>query len=324
MRHARLKPDCHDTWHHCFNRAVGDQDDRPFSDADKEQFVRILMRISRLYAVRIVAYQVMSNHFHLLLQAPAEEPGETDTIQRYNAFYAKERRELRPGSAECREWQQRLRDISWCLRHLQHLYSAWYNRTRPVRRRGPVWAGRFKNTVLESGVAVWNCWQYIEANPLRAKLVADPGNYRFSSYGVWCQSGRHPFAEALQEHLIPALPAGVRELTPDEVQLELREGFAATARELGLTPENCGEEHDTNGVIDEVVDFATTVSRRMRFWTDGFVIGSELFVRNMVARYRPELPAVRHRVAKAEICQGLEVPVDTPICSWRRLRAIKY
>ena len=48
--------------------------------------------------------------------------------------------------------------------HFQHLCTAWYNRTRPERRRGPLWAGRFKNTVLESGLAVWACWAYVERN----------------------------------------------------------------------------------------------------------------------------------------------------------------
>ncbi len=93
------------------------------------------------------------------------------------------------------------------MRHLQHLYSAWYNRSRPIRRRGPLWAGRFKNTVLEDGAALWACWTYIERNPVRAGMVEDAADYRFCSYGRGRQSGRHPFAAALEAHLIPSLPA---------------------------------------------------------------------------------------------------------------------
>jgi hypothetical protein len=78
MRHPRLKPDYRDTWHHCYNRVVGTSDDRPFGDAEKEQFVRILHRVADFYAVRIVAYQVMSNHFHMLLQSPADPPSPED------------------------------------------------------------------------------------------------------------------------------------------------------------------------------------------------------------------------------------------------------
>jgi hypothetical protein len=50
MRQARLKPDYRDTWHHCYNRVVGTCEDRPFGDAEKEQFVRILRRVADFYA----------------------------------------------------------------------------------------------------------------------------------------------------------------------------------------------------------------------------------------------------------------------------------
>jgi hypothetical protein len=33
MRHSRLKPDYQDSWHHCYNRAVGTTADRPFAEA---------------------------------------------------------------------------------------------------------------------------------------------------------------------------------------------------------------------------------------------------------------------------------------------------
>ena len=72
MRHNRIKPDDRDTWHHCFNRISGTSLDLPFTDADKEQFIRILKRVSLLYTVKVVSFEVMSNHFHLLIQAPAE------------------------------------------------------------------------------------------------------------------------------------------------------------------------------------------------------------------------------------------------------------
>ena len=64
MRQARLKPDYQDTWHHCDNRTVGTRADRPFCDAEKEVFVRLLKRLAAFYTVRIVSYTFMSNHFH--------------------------------------------------------------------------------------------------------------------------------------------------------------------------------------------------------------------------------------------------------------------
>ncbi len=66
MRHARIKPDYEDTWHHCYNRAAGTRDDRPFGDAEKEVFVRLLKRLAAFYTVRVVSYTFMSNHFHII------------------------------------------------------------------------------------------------------------------------------------------------------------------------------------------------------------------------------------------------------------------
>ena len=64
MRQARQKPDYQDTWHHCYNRTVGTRADRPFGDAEKEMFVRLLKRLAAFYSVRVVSYTFMSNHYN--------------------------------------------------------------------------------------------------------------------------------------------------------------------------------------------------------------------------------------------------------------------
>jgi len=315
MRQARLKPDYRDTWHHGYNRIVGTREDRPLGDIEKEQFVRILRRVAGFYAVRIVAYQVMSNHFHLLLQAPEEPPSAEETARRFAAFHGGQRR-LVPGSPACEQWRARLRDVSWCLRHLQHLYTAWYNRTRPIRRRGPLWAGRFKNTVLDSGYALWACWTYIERNPVRAGLVADPADYRFSSYGQWAQTGRHPFPEAFERHLKPSLPLPYAEADDDAVRRALREEFARLAAEDAKAAPAEAEAALT--AAGQEPPFTLTARRRVRHWVDGLVIGSELFVSQTMRRVRTEAEVVRHRLATAAMA-GAEA---APVCCWRRLRVI--
>ena len=316
MRRARLKPDYRDTWHHCYNRTAGTSEDRPFGDPEKEQFVRILKRVADFYCVRIVAYQVMSNHFHLLLQSPEAEPSPEETVRRYEAFH-KRKRKLLPDSGLCKTWQGRLRDVSWCMRHLQHLYTAWFNRTRPVRRRGPLWAGRFKNTVLDTGEALWACWTYLERNPVRAGMVADSADYRFCSYGEWVQTGRHPFADAFVAALMPALPVPLQDLDAAAIQCELRQEFARLAAEDAKAPP---------AVVDAAIaaampepPFALTARRRVRHWVDGMVIGSELFVRDTMRHVRTEAEVARHRLAKA----APTAPETSPVCCWRRLRVMR-
>ena len=65
----------------------------------------------------------------------------------------------------------------------------------PVANRGPhralhrrhhstghVWQGRFKSPVIQEDAHLLVVLRYIEANPLRAKMVADLADYRWSSY----------------------------------------------------------------------------------------------------------------------------------------------
>ncbi len=300
MRQRRLKPDYKDTWHHCYNRTVGTTNDRPLDDVDKEVFVRILRRVCRLYAVRLVSYQVMSNHFHLLLHAPAQVPSEEETCRRFAAFH-NGKRFLTPGSQGVLRWQGRLRDVSWFMRHLEHLFTCWYNRSRPVRRRGSLWAGRFKNTVLESGAAVRACWIYIECNPLRAGMVADPADYRFCSCGIWAQSGRHPFEDHVRTFLIPALRGASRITDLPGLQQLLRE-------EIARRTEAEGPGSPT---------FSTSSHRRMRHWVDGLIIGSEVFIRNTMSRIRPEAEVSKHRLARSSDKPVLET---SALYCWRRLR----
>ena len=294
MRQPRIKMNDQDTWHHCYNRTAGTSSDRPFKDAEKEQFIRILKRVGTLYTVRIISYQVMSNHFHILLHAPAQPPSLEETCRRFRQFhYGK--RSISPDSPACLQWQARCRDVSWFMRHLQHLYTAWYNRSRNIRRRGSLWADRYKNTILQDGHAVWACWNYIENNPVRAGMVEDPADYRFCSYGAWSQSGRHPFESNIRKIVLPLMQEHFGVVSLGDIRLRMAEMLAAKAGKDWIEP-----------------GFTMTIQRSVRHWTDGLVIGSELFVREVMSRYRPAHEVARHRMARSR----------DPAClfAWRRVR----
>ncbi|MDP2881937.1 MAG: hypothetical protein Q8N89_10175, partial [Azonexus sp.] len=44
------------------------------------------------------------------------------------------------------------------------------------------WEGRFKSSVVQAENYLLACQRYIELNPVRAGMVVDPGQYRWSSY----------------------------------------------------------------------------------------------------------------------------------------------
>jgi hypothetical protein len=86
-----------------------------------------------------------------------------------------------------------------------------------------------------------------------------------------------------------------------------------------------GDASEVTGAVaaDAVVDGVKAarrrsmdLNRRMRCWTDGLVIGSEKFVREIMSRARGVPIDSGHRVMKLET--GADVD---DLCAWRRLRA---
>ncbi len=53
---------------------------------------------------------------------------------------------------------------------------------RVYRRSGSLWEGRYKSSVVQAESHLLACQRYIELNPVRAGMVVDPGQYRWSSY----------------------------------------------------------------------------------------------------------------------------------------------
>jgi len=49
-------------------------------------------------------------------------------------------------------------------------------------RTGTLWEGRYRSSLIDSERYFLQCSQYIETNPVRARLVLGPGEYRWSSF----------------------------------------------------------------------------------------------------------------------------------------------
>ena len=275
MRRARLKPDHLSLFYHVYNRVAGEPGYFPFGAMEKEHFVQLLHKLNTFFTVKVIAYQVMSNHFHLVIQSPEEMPNTEEVCRRY-ALYYPDRCKLEPSDPYCETLARRMRDISWYMHDLQQQFSTWFNRTRPARRRGVLWADRFKHTLLGDSQAVWECLKYVEMNSVRANMVSNPADYRFCSYGVWAATGRHPFEENVREVLLPYL----RGLYLFESIKQLRQSLYDTfVRIRGIQEEPDGK----------MQLFVLQIDRRVRYWVDGLVIGSELFVQDMILRSRGNL-----------------------------------
>jgi len=53
---------------------------------------------------------------------------------------------------------------------------------RDHRRSGGLFEGRYRSSTIENENYWYTCMRYVETNPVRAKIVAEPGEYRWSSY----------------------------------------------------------------------------------------------------------------------------------------------
>ena len=49
---------------------------------------------------------------------------------------------------------------------------------------GSLWEGRHKGNIIDTDVYFLTCMRYIELNPVRANMCANPGEYRWSSYAA--------------------------------------------------------------------------------------------------------------------------------------------
>ena len=88
------------------------------------------------------------------------------------------------------------------MRELQRGFTLLYNERCGYGRSGHLWQDRFRSQLIESAAYLWTCLKYVEMNPVRAKITSDPGQYSGSSYGVWTESGQHPYADAFLKHIV--------------------------------------------------------------------------------------------------------------------------
>ena len=70
--------------------------------------------------------------------------------------------------------------FSKLMQFLGRLYVRRFN--YKYGRSGTLFEGRFKSCIVQDDRYLLDCLRYIELNPVRAGLVRDPGDYRWSSY----------------------------------------------------------------------------------------------------------------------------------------------
>ena len=343
-------------FYHVISRVV----DRRFAfGAEEKEKFRALMRLQEKFTgCRVVSYCLMCNHFHLLLEVPPmADTGVSEEVllKRLGAIYseafvagvAKELADARTAvyvsetgldealAAIHKRFTYRMQNLGEFMKGLLQRFTQWFNRAHS--RSGRLWEDRFKSVIVEDGEAAKTISAYIDLNPVRAGMVKDPADYRWSSYGEAIGGGAKGNGKTARAGLVRALLAhqgtgADADLWSSEVSREYRKLLMAgavgksaevigrdgklTVKTLrkGISKEAAEREREKNGEIP----FGQMLRCRVRYFTDGAVIGSRGFVDEAFAKSRERFGSKRKTGARR--LKGDSQPASGVLWSLRDLR----
>ena len=181
--------------YHCMTRTVNGE--HLFEGREMVVLRKMIRQIADFSGVEVLTYCVMANHFHVLLRVPpALDVSDAELMRRYSVLYPMPtkyraasvevmRGVLRAGGLEAEVvragFLARMGDVSAFMKTLKQRFSVWFNKSHD--RFGTLWAERFKSVLVEGhGNPLQTMAAYIDLNPVRAGLVEDPKDYRFCGY----------------------------------------------------------------------------------------------------------------------------------------------
>jgi putative transposase len=236
MRQARIlvPQDCVGLYH-VLSRVVDRR--MVFGEAEKAHFRKLLVAYAEFSGIDVVAWCIMGNHFHLLLRVPAKsgtrhaDVPDHEVVRRVGLINGRAARNhldnllsLCGSESSRREllepYRRRMGDLGLMMKSLKQRFTQWFNRNNG--RKGTLWEERYRSFIVNHehdgptrtpgipagfGEIARIVAAYIDANPVRAGLVADPAEYRWSGFGE--ASSGFPAGQAALEKLwgLPASEA---------------------------------------------------------------------------------------------------------------------
>jgi len=311
--------------YHAMSRVVGGE--MLLKDREKEVLRKMLWQVADFCGVEILTYCVMTNHFHVLVRVPEKQSlSNTELLRRFKVLYPKPTKyqtaefarleaSLKAGDVDAEAIRERLlarmSDLSEFMKTVKQRFSIWYNRNHG-NRKGTLWMDRFKSVLVEGqGNPLQTMAAYIDLNPVRAGLVEDPKDYRYCGYAeavagevtakrgliaIWADRGAKRIDSALRAH---------RSLI-----------FGKRVSDSGLpemTRQQAVKVLDADGQLSK----AAMLRCRVRYFTDGSILGSAEFVRGFTGAWQmererkhpPKVNAMRGDWGGLTVIQGLRKQV---------------
>ncbi|MEZ5386732.1 MAG: transposase [Prosthecobacter sp.] len=309
-----------------------------FDDVEKEALRRVIWRMTEFCGIKVVTYCLMGNHFHLLAEVPHRETwlqrfdgpqGEAKLLEHLRILYSKtyvgllrdEIADLRKRGLEMLVQQKleaikkRFCDLSLFVKEVKERFSRWFNKRRG--RKGTLWMDRFKSVLVEGkGEALRTMAAYIDLNPVRAGLVKDPKDYRWCGYAEALGGSRRAqrgLCKAIGKPVDGWQSAGAAEayrcILFDEGR-EVKDAQNEKVVERGVRVESARAVLAQRGKLSS----AELVRLRVRYFSDGAVLGSKAFVEGIFEAQREQFSPKRKRGAR-RIAQA-----DSPLYALRQLK----
>ncbi|MFK5920786.1 MAG: transposase [Verrucomicrobiota bacterium] len=292
-------------YYHVVSRTTGR--DILFEDDEKETFRILMLKQLKFSGLRALAWCFMGNHFHLLLEVPDRELAtegwmDEDYIKRLEVFKDERSSKLvldevemfrENGATEkvkeiAGSVKARLFDLSMFMKELKLKMTLAYNKKHG--RVGTLWEGPFKSVLLqgvdgesgESSDALRMVAAYIDLNPIRAGLAQEPEGYRWCSYAAAVAGVR-----GARQGLCYAV-TGRSRVAWKKVAQEYRSLLYAKGEQVKADATVDGYNKGKGGFsrteIKEVLEsggrlpVAEALRCRVRYFTDGAVLGSQRYV----------------------------------------------
>ena len=271
-------------------------DGLPFKKAEKDELVRIIQRFSAIYAVEVLGFAIMGNHFHLLVEvSPGTMVSDDEVRRRFQLLYGEEAEF--PEGRLC-DFRKRFSSLSAYMKDIKQTFSNFYNKRK--KRKGTLWGERFKSVIVEQGNTLINCLAYIDLNAVRAGIVKRPEDYRWCSVGYHVQTGN--------KDGFLSLDLGLSHFGVDDLATRLKK-YREFLYHVGAI-EKRGRARILKKVLAEETaeGFELTRQRRFRYrtryFTDSGIIGSRAFVETTYELFKEQFQTTREKTPKA--VKGIE------------------
>jgi REP element-mobilizing transposase RayT len=283
-----------------------------FEAQEKEMFVRLLLKQARFAGIDVLSYCIMSNHVHLLARvSPIESLPDSELLKRYKDYYGMDKvpqstysfEELKSilntGGEEAETARQRILarmgDLPAFMRELKQRFTLWYNHKHD--NQGTIWASRYKSLIVENAPeSLTKVAAYIDLNPVRAEIVTDPKDYRWCGYAA-ALAGLPQQKEAITQLFLAA--SEFKECIADYRLILFGKGYTSKGsidKDKGtLSPKALAEVIQNEGQIPP----GALLRMRVRYFTDGAVIGSKGFIESVFQKKRAAFGANRKQASKA-------------------------